>query len=199
MLGCMTTSVSFDKPVDRPAGPSGLRCTHADRDRVVDLLKDAYAEGRLDQAEFDARFDQAMHARTYVELDHVLVDLVPGAAPVPVPGVAVRPRLAPPTREERLMAALAQATTYVPILVGPAIVMYTAGKRSEFVRHHAAGALNLQLTLLVLMMVTFGLGSLALPVVWLFAMVGVVVALSGRTFRYPWTLRVFGRRGPYPT
>ncbi|MBO0843295.1 MAG: DUF1707 and DUF4870 domain-containing protein [Nocardioides sp.] len=189
----MTTSVSFDKP----ASPSGLRCTHADRDRVVELLKDAYAEGRLDQAEFDARFDQAMHARTYVELDRVLVDLVPGVAPAPVPGVAVRPRLAPPTREERLMAALAQATTYVPILVGPAIIMYTAGKRSEFVRHHAAGALNLQITMLLLTIVTFGLGGAVYSIAWILATAFAVVALAGSPLRQPWVLPVFGRGGPY--
>lgn len=179
-----------------PQAP-GLRCTHADRDRVVELLKTAYAEGRLDQAEFDARFDQAMNARTYADLDRVLTDLVPQAA---APGPAVAPRTPPaepPTTEERLLAALAQATTYIPILVGPAVLLFTVGKRSEFVRHHAAGALNLQITMLLLTIVTLGVGGFVYSLAWIVATAFAVIALAGSPLRQPWVLPIFGRGGPY--
>lgn len=182
-----------------PQAP-GLRCTHADRDRVVELLKNAYAEGRLDQAEFDARFDQAMNARTYADLDLVLTDLLPGvSAPgAPVASTApARPPSDPPTTEERLLAALAQATTYIPILVGPAILLFTVGKRSEFVRHHAAGALNLQITMLLLTVVTLGVGGLVYSLAWILATAFAVVALAGSPLRQPWVLPIFGRGGPY--
>lgn len=177
-----------------PQAP-GLRCTHADRDRVVELLKNAYAEGRLDQAEFDARFDQTMNARTYADLDPILADLVPGA-PVP-PAAPARPLADPPTTEERLLAALAQATTYIPILVGPAILLFTVGKRSEFVRHHAAGALNLQITMLLLTIVTLGVAGLVYSLAWILATAFAVVALAGSPLRQPWALPIFGRGGPY--
>lgn len=176
-------------------GDPALRCTHADRDRVVELLKNAYADGRLDQAEFDARFDQTMSSRTYVELDRIVADLMPGA-PTP-PAAPLGPPLAPPTTEERLLAALAQATTFVPILVGPAVLLMTTGKRSAFVRHHAAGALNLQLTMLALTIVTFGLGGVVYSVAWILAAAFAVVALAGSPLRQPWVLPVCGRGGPY--
>lgn len=179
------------------AHPAGLRASDQDREAVLVRLKEAYADGRLDELELDRRLGAAMSARTIGELELVWHDLRP-----PTPNPRVRPRSVGPQRptgEERVCAAFAAASSFVPVLLPAAAMLVTVGRGSPYVRHHAAGALNLQLTLLVLMMVTFGLGSLALPVVWLFAMVGVVVALSGRTFRYPWTLRVFGRRGPYPT
>ena len=65
-------------PPTPPASVTGdeLRCTDADRDRVVDVLKSAYADGRLDQAEFDVRFDLTMKSKTYAALEPITRDLV---------------------------------------------------------------------------------------------------------------------------
>ncbi|GGU16548.1 DUF1707 and DUF4870 domain-containing protein [Nocardioides albus] len=181
-----------------PAQSDELRCTDADRDRVIDVLKSAYADGRLDQAEFDVRFDLTMKAKTYVALEPITRDLVAQPAAVaPSPAKPARDLLPPPTTEERLLAALAQATTWVPIVVGPAILYYTVGKRSEFVKHHAAGALNLQLTLLAVTIVTFGLGGALYGIAWVLATAFAVVALAGAPLRQPWVLPIFGRGGPY--
>lgn len=175
-----------------------LRCTDADRDRVIDVLKSAYADGRLDQAEFDVRFDLTMKAKTYAALEPITRDLVAQpAAAAPAPAKPARDLLPPPTTEERLLGALAQATTLVPIVVGPAIMYYTVGKRSEFVKHHAAGALNLQLTLLAVTIVTFGLGGALYGIAWVLATAFAVVALAGAPLRQPWVLPIFGRGGPY--
>ncbi|MBC7277867.1 DUF1707 and DUF4870 domain-containing protein [Nocardioides sp.] len=175
-----------------------LRCTDADRDRVIDVLKSAYADGRLDQAEFDVRFDLTMKAKTYAALEPITRDLVAQPAAVaPPPAKPVRDLLPPPTTEEKLLGALAQATTLVPIVVGPAIMYYTVGKRSEFVKHHAAGALNLQLTLLAVTIVTFGLGGALYGIAWVLATAFAVVALAGAPLRQPWVLPIFGRGGPY--
>jgi hypothetical protein len=57
-----------------------MRASTADRDRVVDLLNNAYAEGRLTKEEFDGRMAVALTAPTYGELDRVLIDL-PGTRP----------------------------------------------------------------------------------------------------------------------
>jgi len=53
----------------------------ADRDRVAELLKVAFGDGRLTKDEFDERFEQVMNARTYGELAPIIADLPVGAAP----------------------------------------------------------------------------------------------------------------------
>ena len=60
-----------------------LRASHADRDRVVDLLRVAAGDGRLTSDELDARVERALSARTYGELAALTEDLpaVPEAAP----------------------------------------------------------------------------------------------------------------------
>ncbi|MEK2475605.1 MULTISPECIES: DUF1707 SHOCT-like domain-containing protein [Streptomyces] len=58
-----------------------LRASDADRDRVVEILRDALAEGRLDMAEFDERFDATHQARTYGELEKITADLPVAAQP----------------------------------------------------------------------------------------------------------------------
>ena len=54
---------------------AGLRISDAERAEVADLLARHYGDGRLDQAEFNHRLDQAMQAKTYSDLDGILVDL----------------------------------------------------------------------------------------------------------------------------
>jgi ferric-dicitrate binding protein FerR (iron transport regulator) len=54
---------------------SGLRISDAERADVADLLSKHYGDGRLDQAEFNQRLDQAMKAKTYADLDGILEDL----------------------------------------------------------------------------------------------------------------------------
>lgn len=64
-----------------------LRASDADRERVAEVLRDALAEGRLDMAEFEERFDATYRARTYGELAPITRDL-PGAG-VSVPAVSM--------------------------------------------------------------------------------------------------------------
>jgi uncharacterized protein DUF1707 len=61
----------------------GLRASHEDRDRVVDVLRVAAGDGRLTPDELDARLELALSARTHGELAALTEDLpmVPGAAP----------------------------------------------------------------------------------------------------------------------
>jgi hypothetical protein len=53
----------------------GLRAARADRERVVELLKAAFVQGRLTRDEFDTRIGQALASRTYAELAAVTADL----------------------------------------------------------------------------------------------------------------------------
>jgi Domain of unknown function (DUF1707) len=57
------------------AQAAGLRASRADRERVIDLLKAAFVQGRLDRDEFDARVGQVLASRTYAELAAVTADL----------------------------------------------------------------------------------------------------------------------------
>ena len=68
------------------------RASDRERDAVVQRVQDAFAEGRLDDAEFDERTRAALTARTHADLEALLADLpaAPGApraaAAVPGPG-----------------------------------------------------------------------------------------------------------------
>jgi len=68
-------------PADPPSSPA-LRASDADRDRVIDLLRAAVADGRLNPVEFDERLDAALAARTIDALAPLTADLiaVPGSA-----------------------------------------------------------------------------------------------------------------------
>ncbi|MGW3108028.1 DUF1707 SHOCT-like domain-containing protein [Streptomyces sp. NPDC001100] len=71
-------------------GTTGLRASHADRDRVVDVLTGAAGDGRLTAEELDERVEAALSARTLGELAVLTADLpvVAGATPVEVKDVA---------------------------------------------------------------------------------------------------------------
>ncbi|MFD0357917.1 DUF1707 domain-containing protein [Streptomyces sp. NPDC127110] len=85
---------SLEKPsLEKPslekaaaAEPPALRASDADRERVVDRLRDAVAEGRLDMEEFEERLEAAYTSRTYAELEPLTRDLpaAAGSAPSPV-------------------------------------------------------------------------------------------------------------------
>jgi len=52
-----------------------LRASHADREQVIDVLKAAFVQGRLDQDELDLRAGQALAARTYADLAALTADI----------------------------------------------------------------------------------------------------------------------------
>ncbi|MFD8783934.1 DUF1707 domain-containing protein [Kitasatospora sp. NPDC059599] len=60
----------------RSAQPA-MRASHADRDRVAELLRIAAGDGRLTADELDERLEAALSARTVDELADLTVDLPP--------------------------------------------------------------------------------------------------------------------------
>ncbi|MEV0324390.1 DUF1707 domain-containing protein [Streptomyces sp. NPDC050658] len=75
--------MSIEKASGRPKGdPSLLRVSHADRDRMVEILRDAAADGRLEFDELEERVERALTARTFADLEPLAEDL-PVAAPTP--------------------------------------------------------------------------------------------------------------------
>ncbi len=57
------------------AAAARLRASRTDRERVIDLLKAAFVQGRLARDEFDTRVGQALASRTYAELAAVTADI----------------------------------------------------------------------------------------------------------------------------
>jgi hypothetical protein len=63
------------------ASRATLRASDADRDRVIERLRQAASEGRLLTEELEQRLEAALSARTYGQLDALVADL-PGASPL---------------------------------------------------------------------------------------------------------------------
>jgi Domain of unknown function (DUF1707) len=87
-----------------------LRVSDADRQSVADQLSKHFADGRLDQAEFDERLSQAMNAKTYRDLDGLLTDLpstqAGGSAGLPPAGGPVTSRATGSVPQRRIMRPL---------------------------------------------------------------------------------------------
>ena len=58
-----------------PGARPGLRASHADRDRTVEVLRDAAGDGQLTASELDERVEAALTARTRSELAELTADL----------------------------------------------------------------------------------------------------------------------------
>nr|WP_246213804.1 DUF1707 domain-containing protein [Kitasatospora viridis] len=86
-------------PVARVAEPE-LRASDADRERIADLLRDAYAEGRLTVDEHAERIEAAYGARTMGELATLTRDLPSHPATDPATAPLPAPTPLPPARTE---------------------------------------------------------------------------------------------------
>lgn len=97
-----------------------MRASTADRERAIDVLKDAFAEGRLTQEEFEQRAGQAFSARTYAELAGLTADLPAlGAMVLQLPGY-------PLPSASRPMNKLAVASLVLALMpVMPVLAVFT--------------------------------------------------------------------------
>jgi Domain of unknown function (DUF1707) len=70
-----------------PAARGALPVSAADREQVIDVLKDAFVQDRLSKEEFDARVSHALGARHQADLAPLTADLPAGllAAPAKPP------------------------------------------------------------------------------------------------------------------
>jgi hypothetical protein len=119
----------------------------ADRERAVNVLKEAFTEGRLKQDEYEERIGDAYQARTYADLDRLTEDiphpmpLTFQPVPPPVPPYSRYPRYPPPgpygpvpprTDNGNATAALV-CGLLTPVTLGvtsiPAIILGHAAKR----------------------------------------------------------------------
>ena len=71
---------SFSQDPRRPES-AVLRASDSDRDVVLGVLGEAYADGRLSKEEYDERASATTSAKTLGELPRLMLDLVPADAP----------------------------------------------------------------------------------------------------------------------
>jgi len=82
-----------DPSVRWAAGGGHLRASDADRERVIDALKDAFAQGRLTYSELARRAGQALESKTYADLARATAGIPAGRAATapPRPHAAASP------------------------------------------------------------------------------------------------------------
>ena len=126
----------------RPAGHGRLRASHADREQVLDTLKDAFVQGRLTKDELDARIGDVLASRTYADLAALTTDL-PAGPPIARPA---RKRTAPRPRrpENKAIKNGARVITATTVLTGTA----WAGALLSNVDNQIVAALVMSLTVL---------------------------------------------------
>ena len=105
----------------QPAGRGRLRASHADREQVIDTLKDAFVQGRLTKDEFDSRVGDVLASRTYADLAALTADLPAGPPP------AKRPRQPIPARPRRPERGRRTARSGTALRVIAATTMLTGG------------------------------------------------------------------------
>jgi hypothetical protein len=111
------------------AGHGRFRASDADRERAIETLKVAFAQGRLTRNGLDQRAGRALLARTYAELAGATANIPARPAPVRLRGRAdwPPPALAAPA-QGRLRAnhwaftwALSLATVVLPVMITAAL------------------------------------------------------------------------------
>ena len=107
-------------PQDQAAvGRDRLRAGHADREQVIDTLKDAFVHGRLTRDELGARTGRALAARTHADLAAFTADIPPGpaaAAPARAPAPARRRPLARAAAKSGICLIITAAAIGVVVL-----------------------------------------------------------------------------------
>lgn len=126
------------------------------RDRAVNHLQSCYANGMLDEMEFDRRLDSALGARDRAELNRSLRGLARIApVAVPFPSAPIR-RPGQPTPVENLAGGFTHLSGLFTWVLGPAVVKAVAAPGSR-IWWEASRALSFQLTLGLVGITTFGL------------------------------------------
>ena len=109
-------------------GRGHIRASDADREQVIDALKDAFVQGRLTRDELGTRAGRALVSRTYAELTAITADI-----PIGVPAWLTE---APPPKPARALArrpmnkktvAWATCMIILPSTVWAAFLTYSGG------------------------------------------------------------------------
>jgi hypothetical protein len=116
--------MSYQQWQPRQPAQQRMLASDAAREGAVEILKGAYAEGRLPLEEYDDRVGRAYQARTYGELDAVIGDI-----PQPLPP-AFRPAPLPRTNSKAVAALICGVGgIFVGLSAIPAIVLGHMARR----------------------------------------------------------------------
>jgi hypothetical protein len=121
---------------------ASMRASSADRERAVDVLKAGFAEGRLNQDEYNDRMGRAYSARTYGELAALTTDLPAGVLPAAWPVAAYQP---PPAGGTNSMAIASMVLGVAEFFTGgltaiPAVICgHVARRQMKQTAQHGDG------------------------------------------------------------
>jgi hypothetical protein len=119
----VTTGPWNPKPT---TGRSRLRASDADRDHVIETLKDAFVQGMLAKDEFDIRAAHALTSRTYAELTVIIRDIpIPTRLTPPRPPQPARPPARKPVNKKAI--AWATCAIVLPPALSAAFLTYYGG------------------------------------------------------------------------
>jgi uncharacterized membrane protein len=125
-----------------------MHVTPDQRDRAESWLKEAYADGRISEDEFDRRIGQVISSVTRKELNEAFYGLVQVPTTSRALGVhpAYQPLVRPETRQQagRGVAAFAHFSVFFVWLFGPGLV-FALSTPGTYARREAAKAFNFQL------------------------------------------------------
>ena len=174
--------------------------TPEQRDRAEAWLKEAYADGRITELEFDTRIGQVITAETRRDLNEAFYGLVQVPTPSRALGVhpAYQPLVRPETRQQagRGVAGLAHFSVFFFWLLGPGAV-FALSSPGTYARRESAKAFNFQLISFIAFVVVgilagvtgFDVFEFLLPMMglswFILTIVGGAKALQGENWRNP--------------
>jgi uncharacterized membrane protein len=177
-----------------------MHVTADQRDRAEDWLKEAYADGRISESEFDTRIGQVLSADNRKELNEAFYGLVHVPTPSQALGVhpAYQPFIRPEARDQagRGAAAFAHFSVFILGLIGPALV-YALSVQGSYARREAAKSFNFTLFSFVGFVASlvaggitnldvFGMVAFLIFVAWVvLSIVGGAKAAHGENWRNP--------------
>jgi hypothetical protein len=149
-------------------GYANVRASAADRERAIDVLKAAFAEGRLTREEHDARVGRAFASCTYADLAALSADLPAGPLGTLSSQAVAAPAAYLPAAESRVanpFAVASLACGLIPLLPATlAAIILGIQARRQIQRTGERGA-------------AFAAAGLALGAFWIVLTLVVLVAL----------------------
>jgi hypothetical protein len=132
--------MAFDPRQGRPLyGDGQMRSSTADRESAIEILKTGFAEGRLDQEEYEERVEQVYLSRTYGDLARLTWDL-PAVTPA---GLGLQRQAYPVQPAQRRVNGLATASAvcaFFPGLLSVAAVIFGLIARAQILERDERGA-----------------------------------------------------------
>jgi Domain of unknown function (DUF1707) len=116
-----------------------MRASHADREQVIDVLKTAFAQGRLAKDEFDLRVGQVLASRTYADLSALTAGIPAGVITAQPLDPAREPAGVPAPMAVRGAVGLMCAGAVLTLAVAVAVVVTLGSVRSGYVQDPEAG------------------------------------------------------------